>query len=146
MSVYGISPPQDLAMDGFHAFLEILKRKDLAENNFLGMLNVVIGRRIAAGRGVVISKGLTWRELASWLKKVRWPKDGALELGLDPKSLPPRDRERFWYTVIARANVDSEKATAAGNRLVEAIRAAGLEYHVGPPPGEMRDEEKGDEG
>ena len=55
------------------------------------------------------------------------------ELGLDPSKLPPRDREKYWYTAIAQAQVDSDAATAAGNRLAEKLQEVG--YVVGPPPG-----------
>jgi hypothetical protein len=120
-------------MDGFHEFLEVLKQGKHAEGNLLGLLNVLIGRRIATAQAEVISTGLTWRALAGWLKKVRWDKDAVRELGLDPKTLPPRDREKFWYAAIAQAQVSSDKATEAGDRLAVALQAVG--YIVGPAPG-----------
>jgi hypothetical protein len=120
-------------MDGFHEFLENLKQGKHAEGNLLGLLNVLIGRRIETAQGEVISTGLTWRVLAGWLKKVRWEKNAVRELGLDPKTLPPRDREKFWYAAIARAQVSTDKATEAGDRLAEALRTIG--YVVGPAPG-----------
>ena len=119
-------------MDGFHEFLEALKKGKQAEGNFLGLLNVLIGRRIETAEGEVISTGVTWRVLAGWLKKARWDKDAVRELGLDPKTLPPRDREKFWYAAIAQAQVSSDTATEAGNRLANTLKAAG--YHVGPAP------------
>jgi hypothetical protein len=76
---------------------------------------------------------MTWRELAAVLKKARWDRDAAAAVGQDPAALPPRDRERFWYTVIARAHVDSPEAAAAGDKLAEALRAKG--YEIGPSPG-----------
>ena len=119
-------------MDGIHRFLDVLKKGRLAQGNFLGLLHVLIGRRIETAQGEVVTTGLTWRNLAAELKKVRWDKEAARELGLDPKDLPPRDRERFWYGVIARAGVDTPKAAVAGERMAEVLRAAG--YRVGPPP------------
>ena len=54
-------------------------------------------------------------------------------LGLNPATLPPRDRERFWNTAIGHARVDSPEATAAGDALALLLAPAG--YVVGPPPG-----------
>jgi hypothetical protein len=119
-------------MDGFYQLLVLLLKGRHAEGNLLGLFNVVIGRRIETAAGEVISSGLTWRELAAALKKVRWPKEAVRELGLDPKDLPPRDRERFWYMAISQSKVSSPEATQAGDRLAEALRNSG--YQVGPAP------------
>jgi hypothetical protein len=120
-------------MDWPREFLDDLKRSGKAAGNFLGLLNVLIGRRIEKADGTVVSTGLTWRVLAGLLKKVRWDKDAVHELGLDPKDLPPRDREKYWYTAIAHARVDSPEATRAGDRLAEA--AGELGYAIGSAPG-----------
>ena len=87
-------------MDALQEFLESLERLGLAQGHTLGVFNVLIGRRIAREDGTILSNGLTWRELAAWLKKVRWDPETVRELGLDPDNLPPRDRQRFWYTAI----------------------------------------------
>jgi hypothetical protein len=123
-------------MDALGDFLEDLKEREPVRRNFLGLLHILIGRRIQGSKGAVISTGVTWRALASELKRVRWEKDAVRALGLDPDALPPRDRERFWYTAIAHAGVDSPEATAAGDRLAEALRPLG--YVVGPAPGNAR--------
>ncbi|HXG08642.1 MAG TPA: hypothetical protein VNK04_02540 [Gemmataceae bacterium] len=120
-------------MDRLREFLEDIKQNDRARGNFLGLLNVVIGRRICLPDGTLVSNGVTWRELAALLKKLRWDKEVVRELGLDPAALPPRDRQRYWYSAIAQAQVDSPKATAAGNRLAAELKAIG--YQIGPPPG-----------
>jgi hypothetical protein len=120
-------------MDRVRHFLNDVKQRDLARGTFLGLLNVLIGRRVALADGTPISTGLTYREVAAYLKLVRWEPDTVTELGLDPKSLPPRDRERYWYQAIVQARVDSPQATAAGDTLAEALRAAG--YDVGAAPG-----------
>ena len=120
-------------MDVLREFLDDLKRHRHARGNFLGMLNVLIGREIKAAAGTIISSGLTWRMLAELLKNVRWDPEAARELGLDPAGLPPRDRQRYWYLTIAQAHVDSERATEAGNRFAESLRSAG--YEVSPGPG-----------
>lgn len=120
-------------MDRVRHFLDDVKQKGLAQGNFLGLLNVLIGRRIDQEDGTPISAGVTYRELAALLKRVRWEREAAAELGADPASLPPRDRERYWYQAIAQARVDSPRATAAGNKMAARLRAAG--YGVGPAPG-----------
>jgi hypothetical protein len=119
-------------MDRVREFLEIVKTSNLAEGNFLGLLHVLVGRRISSADGTLISSGLTWREVATWLKKVRWNKDAIHELGLQKATLPQRDRFRYWYNAIARAHVDSADALLAGTRLAEKLAAAG--YSVGPAP------------
>jgi hypothetical protein len=119
-------------MDAVATFLEGLDKKGLARGHLLGLLNVLIGRRITAKDGTVVARGLTWRELAALLKRLRWDPEQVRELGLEPKELPPRDRQRYWYTAISRAHVDSAEATTAGNRFAELLRKQG--YDIGPAP------------
>jgi hypothetical protein len=119
-------------MDRLRDLLNAVKASQAARGNFVGLLHVLIGRWVTLADGTPVSGGMTWRELAALLKRVRWDRDSVRELGLDPASLPPRDRQRFWYTAIAHAGVDSAAATAAGDRLVEPLRALG--YEVGPAP------------
>jgi hypothetical protein len=120
-------------MDRVRHFLDDVKQRGLARGNFLGLLNVMIGRRIALSNGTPISAGLNYRELAAHLKRARWEREAADEVGVARAALPPRDRERYWYQVIVLARVDSPKATAAGEALAAALRAAG--YDVAPAPG-----------
>jgi hypothetical protein len=126
-------PEQGQGMDRLRMLFTWLKEGAHSKGNFLGLLNVLIGRQIADGNGQVVSAGLSWRELAAWLKRVRWDRESVRELGLDPDALPPRDRERFWYMAIAHAQVSSAQAVEAGERLAKALTAQG--YIVGPPPG-----------
>ena len=119
-------------MERVRDFLEFVKESHLADGNFLGLLHVLIGRRIAKADGTLISSGLTWRELATWLKKVRWIKEAAYELGLEKSTLPQRDRFRYWYGAIARARLDSPEARLAATRLAEKLASAG--YTVSSPP------------
>ena len=116
-------------MDGLREFLEDLKQRGLAEGNLLSLLNVLIGRRIEKAGGDLISNGVTWREAAEALKRARWPRESVSELGLDPDQFAPRDRQRFWFQVIAQAGVASAKAAKAGDTLAAALRKAG--YTVG---------------
>jgi hypothetical protein len=120
-------------MDRVRHFLDDVSQRGLARGNFLGLLNVLIGRRLALADGTLVANGLTYREVAAHLKRVRWEREAAAELGVDPAALPPRDRERYWYQAIVQARVDSPQASAAGDRLAEQLRAAG--YDVGPAPG-----------
>ena len=119
-------------MDGLRPFLDSVRKHRHARDNFLGLLHVLIGRRICSVDGNAISEGLTWRQTAALLKKVRWDKAAVGLLGLDPKLLPARDRERFWYAAIALAQVDSAVACTAGDRLATQMKPAG--FQIGPGP------------
>jgi hypothetical protein len=119
-------------MDGLREFLDDLKRRNLAQGNFLGLLHVLIGRRLERADGTLIASGLPWRTLADLLKRVRWDRDSVRELGLDPAALPPRDRQRFWYLAIAQAKVDSPEARKRGDDLAAALQAAGYVVGLGP--------------
>jgi hypothetical protein len=112
-------------MDPLREFLEDLKRRGWSKGNFLGLLYLLIGRRISRADGTLISSGLPWRDLAVWLKKIRWDPEQVRELGLDPNDLPPRDRQRYWYTAIARARVDSSAGAEAGEKLIESLKQIG---------------------
>jgi hypothetical protein len=120
-------------MDALREFLDEFRRHETARQHFLGLLHILIGRRVTRADGSAVASGMTWRELAAVLKKYRWDRKAAAQLGLDPEALPPRDRERYWYTVISRAHVDSAEAAAAADRLAEILRAKG--YVIGPAPG-----------
>jgi hypothetical protein len=120
-------------MDGVQSFLDELRRQGLVEGHFLGLIHVLIGRRITRTDGSLVSPGLTWRQLADILKSLRWAKEAVREIGLNPADLPPRDRQRFWYTAISQAKVDSAAATAAGDRLAAAVKPLG--YVVSAAPG-----------
>ena len=119
-------------MDALSALLEKLKKGAKTRGHLLGLFNVLIGRKSTAKDGSVVSAGLTWRELAGALKRARWDPAQVTEIGLVEDDLPPRDRQRFWYTAIMRAHVDSDEATKAGDRFAEVLRKQGFE--VGPPP------------
>ena len=119
-------------MDALTALFDLLKKSGLARNHLLGMLHVLIGRRITKADGTLVSAGLGWRDLSSLLKKVRWDPDTVKEIGLNPDDLPPRDRQRYWYTAIARAGVDSDKAREAGDQFADVLKKHG--YEIGPAP------------
>jgi hypothetical protein len=117
-------------MDALSTMLDLLKNNGQTKGNLLGFLNVLIGRTVTrASDGAVVCGGISWRDLAGWLKKVRWDPEAVRELGLDPGDLPPRDRQRYWYAAIAHAKVDSAAAQKAGDRFAAVL--VGLGYEVG---------------
>jgi hypothetical protein len=118
-------------MDALSVLLEGLKKEPRVREHFLGLLHVLIGRRINSLDGELVSQGLTWRELAAKLKKLRWEPEVVRQLGLEIRELPPRDRERFWYQAISRAKVDSPEAVASAARLGQVFRDLGYEIAPG---------------
>jgi hypothetical protein len=124
-------------MDALSEFLNDQQLRGIAQGYFLGLLHVLVGRRVEKADGTLLSNGLTWRELSVLLKRVHWPREAVRELDLDEDALPPRDRVRFWYTAISLARVDSDKATAEGDRLAGQLRNLG--FRVGPAPGTSKD-------
>ena len=120
-------------MDALIVLLELLKKEPGVKKHFLGLLHVLISRRITQADGRPVSGGLTWRDLAMKLKKVRWSPDAVVELGLVPKELSPRDRQRYWNQAISRAALQSEEALASAEQLAEVLRKLG--YELGPAPG-----------
>ena len=112
-------------MGGLEELLTNCKQKALAQGELAGLFHILIGRKIEKADGKPLSSGITWRELARLMKKVRWDREAVRELGLDPAALPPRDRERFWYSAITLAYVDSPKAVASAERLAPKLEAAG---------------------
>jgi hypothetical protein len=119
-------------MDRLRELLEAIRAGGAGQGNLLGLLHVLVGRRVTLPDGTAVSQGLTWRELAALLKRLRWDREAVRELGLDPADLPPRDRERFWFTAIAQAGLNTPAATQAGDLLVEPLKKLG--YVVGPAP------------
>lgn len=123
-------------MDALPRLVEEIKRNGWAHQHLQGFFHVLIGWRITrTSDGVVVSTGATWRDLAALLKKFRWDPEAVRELGINPKDLPPRNRERFWYVAILRAQVDSQAARQAGERFAAVLGEHG--YHgIAPSPAE----------
>lgn len=119
-------------MNGVETLLEAVRRKGLADGNLRGLLHVLIGRKITAADGTVVSTGHTWRATADLLKRLRWPPEAVREFALDPETLSPRDRQRFWFAAITAAQVQSPEAAADGDVLAAKLTALG--YIVGPAP------------
>jgi len=112
-------------MDRLASFMIDVQKLGPIPGLFRGLLHILIGRRIEITDGTLVSNGLTWREAAALLKRARWDKDAVTELGLEGKELPPRDRERYWYSAILNAHVETDEARIAGDTLAQKLNAAG---------------------
>jgi hypothetical protein len=120
-------------MDQLHEFLEAVRSAGIAQGRFRGLLHLLIGRRISLLDGTLVSGGLTWRQLSARLKQERWDPEAVRELGMEPRTLAPRDRQKYWYTAISQAGVGSAQASAEADALIEPLRDLG--FQVGPAPG-----------
>lgn len=118
-------------MEGAREFLEQLRQNQLVKGQFRAILHLLIGRSITRTDGSDVSPGLTWRQASELLKLIRWDRECVRELGLDPDELPPRDRQRFWYSAIIAAQIDSPEAAAAADKL--AAKVKGLGFLVSKP-------------
>ena len=119
-------------MDGIRDLLEAAREHGLIAGRFRGLLHIAIGRTVSKPDGTKLSSGLTWREVAALLKNLRFDPELGRELGADPDTLSPRDRERYWYAVIALARVDGAEALAEAEKLVAPLKELG--FVVAPPP------------
>ena len=120
-------------MEGVRDLLEAARTNGLVAGRFRGLLHIAIGRTITKPDGAKVSAGLTWREVASLLKTLRFDPEFGREAGADPDTLSPRDRERYWYAVIALARPDGAEAMTEAEQLVAPLKALG--YVIAPPPG-----------
>jgi hypothetical protein len=120
-------------MDSLRELLDAVREKDIVQGRFRGLLHILVGRRITRQDGTVVSSGMTWRDLSSLLKRLRWDREAVRELGIDPATLAPRDRERFWYAAISRAAIDAPEAVASAEEMVPLVQELGFE--IGPGPG-----------
>src|SRR5487761_1597884 len=84
-----------VGMDSLRELLEAVREQDVAPGRFRGLLHILVGRRITRADGTPVASGMTWRDVAALLKRLRWDRDAVRELGIDPAELAPRDRERF---------------------------------------------------
>ena len=98
----------------------------MATGHFRGLLFVLIGLPIRRADGTALSTGMSWRAAATALKSCRWDRLAVQELGLDPADLAPRDREKYWYTAISRANLGSSLARSSAEALALAIAPLGF--------------------
>jgi hypothetical protein len=113
-------------MDSIRDLLEAARTNNLVTGRFRGLLHIAIGRTITATDGTKLSTGVTWRALATILRTLRYDPEYGREVGADPETLSPRDRERYWYAVIALAQVDSAAAYAEAEKLIAPLKSAGF--------------------
>ncbi len=123
---------RSFGMDGLMPFLDMVRESNFADTRLRGLFHACIGRKITKPDGTLVSAGVTWRELSVLLKDAKFDKDLAAQVGADPDTLSPRDRQRFWYSVIALARPDSAEARAEADELAELVQPLG--YVVGPAP------------
>jgi hypothetical protein len=112
-------------MDGVQQVLEMIRSQKLARGRLRGLFQLFIGHKLATADGTVISTGLTWRQLARALKEARFEKDLVSEVGADPETLSPRDRERFWYSAIAMGLAAGD-ATPQMDQLLKVLKPMGV--------------------
>ena len=123
-----------VGMDSLRELLDAVRERDIVQGRFRGLLHILVGRRITRQDDTLVSAGMTWRDLAALLKRLRWDRETVRELGIDPAALAPRDRERYWYSAIARAGIDSPASVAEADQLVKPLEELG--FIVGPAPGQ----------
>jgi hypothetical protein len=119
-------------MDGIRELLSAARDAGLAAGNFRGLLHIAIGRTVTRPDGTTLSTGVTWRAVAAELKTLRFDPELVREFGTNPDALAARDRERFWYSAIALARVDSPEAVAEADKLAPKLKPLG--FVVGPAP------------
>lgn len=119
-------------MEGTRQVLELLRDHNLVAGSLRGVFHLVIGRRISDPNGRLVAEGVTWRLLAALLKEMKFDRELVRELGVDPDTLAPKDREKFWYNAIALAKVDGDEARKQADALTTALKPLGL--IVGPSP------------
>lgn len=119
-------------MERLTELLEKIRKDDLANGHLRGCLHVLIGRTIKTSEGETVSLGNTWRDLSQSLKLAKFNKELVRELGADPETISPRDRERFWYSAIALARPDTAEAIADAEAFIPKLTTLG--YQIGPLP------------
>ncbi|GEM_PF-292212 len=112
-------------MDSIDQLLLVIKAKSLHLGRFLGLLNLLVAYKISDESGKEISLGLTFKQLSEKLKKNRWNPEDIEALGLKSEDLPQRDRLRFWFVALVRADIGGSKAIIEADTLAKAIKKIG---------------------
>jgi hypothetical protein len=121
-------------MERLVKFLGWLHKEQLVSGHLRGAIHVLVARKINEPKGELISEGLTWRHLATAIADAHWPIKLAEELSVDYEKLHPRDRRKFWFSIIAMVDPDSAQARADAEKFLPAVRRAGYEVGLAPPP------------
>jgi hypothetical protein len=114
-------------MKPLNDFLAKVRQAQVPPGCFLGFLHVLIGKTLVTREGTLVSRGITWRELAARFRQARLDKDLVKELGVDPAQLPPRDREAYWFEALRRAQISSPQAQNQAAQLVSWLEKLGYE-------------------
>ena len=120
-------------MEGTRMVLQLARDHGLIPGHLRGLFHIAIGRKLTAADGTVLSMGMSWRDLSHLLKALKFDREIIRELGADPEALAPKDRERFWYSAIALAKVESAEARQEAEELTVSFKRLGIQ--VGPGPG-----------
>jgi hypothetical protein len=121
-------------MSGTTQLLNLLVEHQLAKGLLRGALHIAIGRTVVrTADDTVLCNGVSWRDLAVLLKDSKFDRTLGKEVGADPDTLHPKEREKFWYAVIGLAKVDSTAARDEADKLAKKLAAHGL--GVLPPGG-----------
>ena len=112
-------------MDQLRDFLDAVKESGVATGHFRGLLFILVGQHIRRADGTTLATGMSWRAAAAALKLCRWDRLAVQELGIEPTDLAPRDREKYWYTAISRANLGAAEARASAEMLARAVGPLG---------------------
>ena len=120
-------------MEGTKMVLQLAREHGLVAGHLRGLFHIAIGRKLTAADGTVLSTGMSWRDLSQLLKSLKFDREIIRELGADPDVLAPKDRERFWYSAIALAKVESAEARREAEELTVSLKKLGIQ--VGPGPG-----------
>jgi hypothetical protein len=122
-------------MQGTRQFLELMNEHNLVSGHLRGIFHIAIGRRILNSTGVLIAEGVTWRTLAALLKDLKFDREFVRELGAEPETLSPKDREKFWYNAIMVSKVDGPEARKQAEAISKLVKSLGLV--IGPAPGHL---------
>lgn len=108
-------------------FLAKVRQAGIPEGCFLGLLHILVGKTLVTREGALVSRGVTWRELAARMRQARLDRELVKELGLEPTNLPPRDREAYWFEALRRAPIASPEAQNQAAQLVSWLEKLGYE-------------------
>ena len=123
-------------MDKLGHFVQLLESRKLLPGRLRGAFHLLVGRNILDASGAAVGTGATWREVAGLFRDLRIDPKLIVEVGLDPATTSPRDRQRCWYSAIAAAQPDSAEARAEADQLIAALKPLG--YTFGPAPAPSR--------
>ncbi|MGL6074150.1 MAG: hypothetical protein ACRC8S_08315 [Fimbriiglobus sp.] len=121
-------------MERLVKFLGWLQKEQHVSGHLRGAIHVLVARKITDPHGELVSDGQTWRVLASAIADAHWPIKLAAELDIEYEKLHPRDRKKFWFSIIAMVDPDSVVARTDAEKFLIPVRRAGYEIGLAPPP------------